>query len=139
MKKLPLRKAMNIHFLESRGLLLALACGVMVGCATSAGSPKPEAVPEFLPGLLQGYLAPEALPDSLALLPAPPLAGSADYAVDEDVARKSIALRGTQRWAQATLDADLSFPNAADTFTCAVDARFRRSVRRICTYFFAAR
>jgi acid phosphatase (class A) len=79
-------------------------------------------VPEIRPGILQGYLSKEALPNSLALVPAPPAAGSAAFTLDEDVARKSIALRGTERWTQATLDADLSFPNAADTFSCALNA-----------------
>ena len=101
-------------------LLLSLVCWVIAGCA--AGSRKPETVPEFLPGLLQGYLPKEAIPNSLALLPAPPAAGSAAFTLDEDVARKSVALRGTERWTQATLDADLSFPNAADTFSCALNA-----------------
>jgi acid phosphatase (class A) len=80
------------------------------------------AVPEVRPGLLMGYLPKEALPNSLALLPPPPPPGSAASALDEDVARKSMALRGTPRWAQAAVDADLSFPNAAGIFTCAVNA-----------------
>jgi acid phosphatase (class A) len=42
--------------------------------------------------------------------------------LDEDVARGSLALRGTPRWEQAALDADLSFPAAAGTFTCALGA-----------------
>ena len=60
--------------------------------------------------------------NSLVLLPAPPAAGSAAFALDEDVARRSVALRGTPRWTQAALDADLSFPAAAGTFSCALDA-----------------
>jgi len=41
-------------------------------------------------------------------------------ALDEEVARRSIALHGTPRWAQATLDADLRFPGAAGAFSCAL-------------------
>ena len=79
-------------------------------------------VPEIRPGLLMGYLPKEALPNSLALLPPPPPAGSAAFALDDDVARKSVALRGTARWTQAAVDADLSFPHAAGIFACALNA-----------------
>lgn len=69
---------------------------------------------------LPGYLAPGALPDSLALLPPPPAPGSAALAEDRAVAQASFQLRGTARWALATADADLSFPHAATTFSCAL-------------------
>ena len=97
-------------------LLLALACAA--GCAGT----KPAPVAELRPGLLVGYLPRDALPDSAAFLPPPPAAGSAAFALDEEVARASVALRETPRWTQATLDADLGFPNAAGTFSCAIDA-----------------
>lgn len=35
--------------------------------------------------------------------------------------RRSLPLRGTPRWQQATLDADLIFPAAAGTFSCALN------------------
>jgi acid phosphatase (class A) len=82
---------------------------------------KPEPVPEIRPGILQGYLPREALPNSLALLPPPPETGSAAFALDEDIARKNAALRGTPRWTTATSDADLHFPIAADVFSCALN------------------
>ncbi len=68
-----------------------------------------------------GYLAVNAVPNSLSLLPPPPIAGSAAFALDEDVSRKSLALRGTLRGALATEDADLAFPHAAGTFSCALN------------------
>jgi len=71
---------------------------------------------------LAGYLKPEALPNSLALLPPPPAAGSAAFALDQEVSRKSLALRGTPRWKLAAEDANLSFPHAAGTFSCALNA-----------------
>jgi acid phosphatase (class A) len=85
--------------------------------APSTASPAP--VPEIRPGLLAGYLG-KALPDSLALLPAPPAPGSAAFRNDEAVAHAMQALRGTPRYAQATRDADLAFPHAASTFACAL-------------------
>ena len=72
------------------------------------------------PGLLEGYLAAEDLPDSLALLPPPPKAGSAAFARDEEAARATFKLRGSPRWDQAVKDADLEFPAAADAFSDAL-------------------
>lgn len=101
--------------------LLAMGCAaITAGCANLEGGNKPAAVPEFGPGLLMGYLPQAALPNSLALISPPPEPGSAALALDEEVARKSISLRGTPRWQLAISDADLHFPHAADTFSCAL-------------------
>lgn len=96
------------------------------GCATTnnviAQAPSKLAdVPEIRSGLLAGYLEGKEYPDSLALIPAPPVAGSAAFALDEDVARQTFALRGTARFALALSDFDLRFPHAADTFSCALN------------------
>ncbi len=79
-------------------------------------------MPEIYPGILQGYLLAEALPNSLALIPPPPATGSTSLALDEEVSRKSIALRGSPRWKLAADDANLMFPQAAGTFSCALNA-----------------
>ena len=109
---------------KALGLMLAvLACvSIAAGCASLEGQSKPASVPEVRPGILAGYLKPEALPNSLALLPPPPAAGSAAFALDQEVSRKSLALRGTPRWKLAAEDANLMFPQAAGTFSCALDA-----------------
>ena len=91
-----------------------------VGCASLDEPSRPAAVPEISPGILQGYLASESLPDSLALIPSPPVEGSAAFARDEEANRKSLAQRGTPRWDQAVKDAELAFPAAADAFTQAL-------------------
>ncbi len=78
--------------------------------------------PSARPVLVPGYLASDELPNSLALLPPPPGAGSAALAVDQDFSRRALALRDTKRWALAASDADLSFPHAAETFSCALGA-----------------
>ena len=62
------------------------------------------------------------MPDSLALLPAPPAPGSAGFQHDEAVSRASQKLRGTPRYALATADADLNFPHTAGAFACALGA-----------------
>jgi acid phosphatase (class A) len=99
-----------------RALAFTSAHGQQVGGA------KPATVPDFIPGLLMGYLPKEALPNSLALLPPPPAEGSPAFALDQEVAQKNSALRGKPRWTLAAVDADLSFPNAAGTFSCALNA-----------------
>ena len=90
-------------------LLLVLASVALgTGCAHS--------------GSMSGYLPTDALPDSAALLPPPPARGSAALTLDEEESLKSLALRGTARWALAIEDADQSFPKAAGAFSCALNA-----------------
>ncbi len=103
-------------------LVAVLACvSLTISCAGSAKLSKPAAVPEK-EGFLAGYLPREALPNSLALLPPAPAAGSAAQAFDEEVSRKALALRGTPRWTLANEDANIMFPQAAGTFSCALNA-----------------
>ena len=100
-------------------ILLVLTCiAIIAGCASFERQSKLVAVPEIHPGILAGYLKQEALPNSLALIPPPPAQGSAAFALDEEVSRKSLALRGTPRWELAAKDAELMFPEAAGTFSC---------------------
>jgi len=103
--------------------VVVLACAALTtGCASSVRVSQPAAVPEIRPGILAGYLSPQAVPNSLALILPPPSAGSAAFALDEEVSRKNLALRGTPRWTLATEDANLVFPQAAGTFSCALNA-----------------
>jgi acid phosphatase (class A) len=71
-------------------------------------------------GAPPGYLSNGELPDSLALLPPPPALGSPAEALDQDIARTALGMQGTERFALAALDADLTFPTAAGTFSCAL-------------------
>jgi len=97
--------------------MTAVALAALVaGCA--AGGTNLSAVPELRPGVAAGYLAADARPDSLKLLPAPPAQGSPALALDEDAARQAGTLRGSSRWQLATEDAVLTFPQAASTFSC---------------------
>ena len=102
-------------------LVLALVA-ITAGCAGLETQSKPSAVADIRPGFLVGYLPPDALPDSLALLSPPPAAGSAAQTADEEATRKTRVLRGTPRWALATEDDDLMLPHAAGTFSCALNA-----------------
>jgi acid phosphatase (class A) len=114
-------------------LFLSFGGGVAAGQAPS--------VPEIRPGVLEGYLREKAVVDSAALLPPPPAVGSAAAALDQDVARANLALRGGDRWRLAAMDANLSFPEAAGAFSCALGApvteqdtpRLYQMLRRVMT------
>jgi acid phosphatase (class A) len=105
-----------------RLLFVMVSVAIAAGCASLDRRSEPAAVPEIRPGILAGYLPPKALPNSLTLIPAPAALGSAALTLDEDVSRESLAVRGTPRWTQATEDANLMFPQAAGTFSCALNA-----------------
>lgn len=87
-------------------------------CESNVGSP--DTLKELKHGLVEGYLPPSSLPNSLELLPAPPQSGSAAYALDVDTAEATFPLRGTSRWDLAARDADLHFPAAASIYSCAL-------------------
>ena len=95
------------------------------GCSTATRTVAPISAAEVGEvragsGYLKGYLAPAELPDSLALLPPPPAEGSAALAADAATFRTLTALQGTPRGAFAVQDANLRFPKAAETFSCAL-------------------
>ena len=101
-------------------LLVLVGILVITACASVDTVKIPAEVPEIHPGLLEGYLSQEALPDSLELIPPPPAEGSAAFALDTEVSEKALKLQDTPRWELATDDAELMFPEAAETFSCAL-------------------
>ena len=110
-----------IYHQTARWVVTVLVClAVAAGCSGFKSQNKPAAVLEIRPGILMGYLKPEVLPNSLALLPPPPTAGSAGFALDEEVSRRSFRFRDTLRWELAAADANLRFPAAAESFSCAL-------------------
>ena len=117
-----MRYAMKTCSIPPALIAAALCITLFAGCAGSGSLSRPAAVPEIHPGIPAGYLPRVALPDSLSLLPPPPAPGSAALAEDEEAGRQGLALRNTPRWALAAEDADLIFPKAAGTFSCALNA-----------------
>ena len=101
-------------------LSIAVAAVQLSGYA--AAKAQPAAVPEIHPGILQGYFGVQCAPKQPCAASHSPPRGSAALALDEDFSRISLNLRGTPRWALATEDADLMFPHAAGTFSCALHA-----------------
>ncbi len=102
-----------------RPLLGAAIVVTLASCAASV--PRSTAVEANVTTRAIGYLQADAVPDSLSLVPAPPAADSAGFALDEQVSREARALRGSPRFAQAHRDAELGFPEGADQFACALD------------------
>ncbi len=97
-------------------LLIALvftACKTNKPAQTSATQ---EQIKEIMPGLLQGYLSREEIPNSLALIPAPPDEGSVAFALDQEYAKKAVESKDTARFNQAVTDAELYFPAAVKSF-----------------------
>ncbi|MCX7228937.1 MAG: phosphatase PAP2 family protein [Burkholderiales bacterium] len=111
-----------------RRAAIAAAALAAAACATPPAAVVPSVSPEQIgevragSGVLNGYLDRKLLPNALALLPPPPAEGSAAAAADLAAWRDSRALRNTPRWTVATRDAELRFPAAGRTFSCALDA-----------------
>jgi len=97
-----------------------LAFLTLAGCANVSPPTSPDGLSGGRPGYVIGYLKPAELPSGQAFLPPPPTTGSAAFSADEETYTSTRKLRDTQRWILATKDADLTFPNAAETFSCAL-------------------
>jgi len=78
---------------------------------------------EIRPGYLEGYLAPEEMPNSLLLVPPPPEEGSAAYLLDMEVAAKYVAMDDEARKEQAAIDANLHFPEATEAFNSVLEVK----------------
>lgn len=109
---------------SSLAAILAIVASVpVIATANSQESPPPAsaeaAVKAARSTLGSGYLKPEMIPDSTLLMSAPPEAGSPAFARDEEGAKNAVSLRGSPRWTQATLDAELLSPAATGAMSCA--------------------
>jgi acid phosphatase (class A) len=108
--------------MQTTTLATALAAVLLLGACGTTAPVSPAEVGELRPGsgYLKGYLPAAELPDSLALLPAPPATDSAALAADGATFQALTALQGTPRGALAVQDANLKFPKAAQAFSCAL-------------------
>jgi acid phosphatase (class A) len=126
--------ARSLH-LRAAALVCILAVCLFTGCSTqNAGTASARSklgtIPEFHPelklGALQGYLDPKALPNSLALIPPPPVPGRAAYALDVEVASNTFALRDTPRFSLAASDFELNVPHFVQVFSCALNTQITK-------------
>jgi acid phosphatase (class A) len=110
---------MRTQFQRIPFIIAVIISFTFTGCKTSK-SPQDaasgEQVKEIMPGLLQGYLSKEELPNSLALIPPPPAEGSVAFALDQEYAKKAVETKDSTRFLLATSDAELHFPAAAKSF-----------------------
>ncbi|WP_230874816.1 acid phosphatase [Methylomonas sp. LL1] len=114
---------MNRKKMRWRAILPSMVLSVIVaGCVNQTVRDEPVSTLTGASERLVGYLPAAELPNSLTLVPPPPPPDSSALALDEDISRRSFSLRDTPRWALAISDADLSFPHAAATFACALNA-----------------
>ena len=106
-----------------------LAASMLIGLANAQTTPDmglpstdPAKIPELRAGsgYLIGYLPRKDLPNSLQLLPAPPVSGSAAAASDLAFHQQLQGQRSGLRWELAAQDAVLKFPAVASTFSCAL-------------------
>lgn len=108
-------------------LMMVLLLVLLTAGSVTARPVKPEPVPETRPGFLIGYLEMKALPNSFAFIPDAPEPDSAVFVLDQAVSRSFLKLQGTDRWDLATKDANLHFPEAANTFSCSLNAPITES------------
>jgi acid phosphatase (class A) len=105
------------------GLALSLLL-ILQGCNTALKVGAD--VREIRPGVLEGYLALQELPNSLLLLPPPPEEGSAAFAADLEISEKTISKGDSVRWEEASRDAILYFPEALESFAGVLDVPVSR-------------
>lgn len=99
----------------------ALGAVALVSIAASEAPTPAPVQPNVPPPTPTGYLPAGTAPDSLLFVPAPPAAGSAALARDEEASKAGLAMRDTPRWEQAKLDAVFSTPGATGAFSCAAN------------------
>lgn len=106
---------------------VSLGVTVLIAACSSTSEPRVPSIaakaPTGAPNVNAGYLAKDARPNSLLLVPPPPAPGSAAMARDEAAAKAAMALQGSPRWQVATSDAELRLPQAAQTFSCALGVK----------------
>lgn len=105
--------------MRAKGRITFLATAAFAALAGLAGAGNAEQPAPVRPSMAAGYLPRGAAPDSLLLNPLPPAKRSKAEARDVEAARAALRLRGTPRFDQAAIDADLFSPNTTGIFSCA--------------------
>ena len=101
------------------GAFAAVTMAAVAVAQQPAAAPQGDAAARAAAFLNSGYLGQANIPDGLQITPPPPAPRTVAQIRDEEAAGQAVALRGTPRWEQARIDADLFTPNATDTFSCA--------------------
>lgn len=104
-------------------LVLLWSCGPQSATPPEVQTSLSKEIKEIRPGILEGYLLPEQMPNSLLLVPPPPEEGSAAWAMDMEIAAGYVAMEDEARKAQAAMDAELHFPEATEAFNMVLDLK----------------
>src|SRR6478735_1462309 len=67
-----------------------------------------------------GYLAQDQVPDVIRIVPPAPIVGDARYTADLAIFRATRALEGSDRWALALSDDNVSTQGMMNAFSCAL-------------------
>jgi acid phosphatase (class A) len=122
----PLQNKFLLSIYGALGAVVLVGCSAMPTQQASASAVVPSTDPAVVgeyragSGYLKGYLSAAQMPDSLALLPLPPAAGSAAQSADNQAYEQAKALRQGARGQMAFDDNNLKFPAAASVFNCAM-------------------
>ena len=111
----------SLHSVFSWQTLLVLPWLIITASCTNLGIHSSIGPPPDRYGSM-GYIPVENLPNTLAILPPPPPDDSIAFKFDQEMSRKSFALRDTLRWELATLDNMDFFPEPVNAFSCSLDA-----------------
>ncbi len=105
-------------------VFIAFAAAILLtGCGTYPPTSLSMEVKEVRPGILEGYLSANELPNSLTLVSPPPEEGSIAFQLDQEIAAKYVALEDEARKEQAAHDAVLAFPDAVEAFNIVLETR----------------
>jgi acid phosphatase (class A) len=103
--------------------VLMLSCTQQTATDQQPVTSLSKEIKEIHEGILEGYLSKDEIPNSLKLVPPPPEEGSAAFQLDHEIAAKYVVLEDESRKEQATKDAMLAFPEAADAFNIILDVQ----------------
>jgi acid phosphatase (class A) len=115
METLKLQKRILIFSLTF-ALVLMSGCNNMSIHRARSHSSLTKELNELQPGILEGYLSRDQLPNSLIILPQPPAEGSAEWTLDMELAKKYLEMEDEDRKELAKADAELHFPEATEAF-----------------------
>jgi acid phosphatase (class A) len=101
--------------------ILMLSCTQQTTTQEQVTTSLSKEIKEISPGILEGYLSKDEIPNSLQLVPPPPEEGSAALMLDQEMAGKYVELEDEARKEQASKDAVLSFPEATEAFNTVLD------------------
>jgi len=115
MRTLKLQKRVSIFSLTVALILMSGCNNMSIHRAISHSSLTKE-LNELQPGILEGYLSRDQLPNSLIILPQPPVEGSAEWTLDMELAKEYLEMEDEDRKELARADAELNFPEATEAF-----------------------